>query len=62
MVIEGLGCIKLLEYYVFDNHNEGGHRHGFNLVVGYIDKGCCKAVVQLAYLGSRLNAKLSVQV
>lgn len=38
------------------------HGHCFNLVVGYVHHGCCKAVLQFGDLGTGLNTQFGIKV
>jgi len=47
MIVEHLRGIKLLQLALVHDSNPARHGHGFGLVMGDIDEGCLKALVEL---------------
>lgn len=56
------GRINLLEFSCIEHANPRSHRHGFDLIVGHVNEGCTKALMQLADERTRFDAQLGIQV
>src|SRR5580698_8301048 len=52
----------LLDAAAVHHHNLIAHRHGFDLVVGHINRGCFEPVLERLDLAAHLYAKLGVEV
>src|SRR6476469_1450845 len=59
---EDVGGVDLLYKAILHDRNAIAHRHGLNLVVGYIDSGSLEALVELVELGASRDAHLGVEV
>ena len=62
MIIEHLGSVELLQLAFVHDGNTGCHGHGFGLVVGDVDEGGFKALMQLGELSTGLNAQFGIEV
>ena len=53
---------NLLQYAIFEHGYPVPQRHGLYLVVGYVDRGGPKPLLQARKLGTSLHAQLCIQV
>ena len=61
-VVQVLGGIHLVENTQFHYSDPVGHGHSLGLIVGHVDEGGFKLLVELADLRTGLNAKFGVKV
>ena len=52
----------LLDHAAFHHHNLGRQCHRLNLVMGYIDHRCAKALMQCLNLSAHFHPQLGVKV
>ena len=61
-VVDVFRCAKLLHIAAVHHCDAGGQRHRLDLVVGHIDNGGAKVLVQLLDLGPHVDTQLGVEV
>ena len=62
VVIDVSGCAELLDFACLKDSNPIRHRHGFNLIVRHIERGCAEVALPPTDFGAHFGAEFRIKV